>query len=133
MATVYTIGYGGRKFEDFVHLLKRHGVVVVVDVRRFPKSKYPGFDGKSLQEALPKLGIEYLYLGDLLGGFRRGGYQKYMESREYQEGIKRLLEVVEKGGAAIMCVERSPRACHRRFITSTLEGLGVKVVHIIKT
>lgn len=133
MAVVYTIGYGGRKFEDFVQLLKRHGVLMVVDVRRFPKSKHPEFDGERLREALSGSGVDYLYLGDLLGGLRRGGYQNYAESPGYKEGIERLMETGEKRGVAIMCVERSPKACHRRFIASTLEGLGFKVIHITTT
>ncbi|HDN74204.1 MAG TPA: DUF488 family protein, partial [Archaeoglobus sp.] len=36
---VYTMGYGGREFDEFVELLRFYGVEVVVDVRRFPTSK----------------------------------------------------------------------------------------------
>ncbi len=131
MATVYTIGYGGRKFEDFISILSKYGVVNVVDVRRFPKSKFPEFDVKSLEVELPKRSMGYVNLGGLLGGFRRGGYEDYTKTPEYGEGLKKLIELLKRGNLALICVERSPKGCHRRFIASTLEGLGIKIIHIV--
>jgi len=130
LVTVYTVGYGGRKFEDFVALLREHGVDLVVDVRRFPRSKDESYLRENLERELPRRGIKYVYLGDLLGGFRRGGYEKYMESEDYMRGITRLLELAEVHRLAIMCVERNVRGCHRRHISRTLEEAGVEVVHI---
>lgn len=39
-------------------------------------------------------------------------------------------ELAEKGNLAIMCLERSHRYCHRRFISETFEKMGVEVVHL---
>jgi len=130
MVTVFTVGYGGRKFDRFVELLKRHGIDLVVDVRRFPKSKDEHYLRENLERELPKHGISYVYLGDLLGGFRRGGYEKYMESEDYMRGISRLLELAEEHKVVIMCVERNVRGCHRRYISRTLEEAGVEVIHL---
>ena len=128
---VYTIGYGGRKFEDLLSLLKKYGINLVVDVRRFPKSKYAEYVKENLEQELPKRGIGYVFMGDTLGGFRRG-YQEYMKTEAYMRGIKDLLDLAEKGRVAIMCLERSPKGCHRRYISQTLQDLGVKILHIIR-
>jgi len=128
---IYTIGYGGRRFENFLNLLKKHGINQVIDVRRFPKSKYSEYVRENLEQELPKLGIGYVFMGDTLGGFRRG-YQEYMKTEAYMRGIKDLLDLAKRGRIAIMCLERSPKGCHRRYISQTLQDLGVKILHIIR-
>lgn len=127
--TAHTIGYENRGLEDFVSLLRKHGIDMVVDVRRFPTSKRAEFKRERLEVVLPRSGIRYVPMREP-GGFRKGGYQKYMETETYKEGIKNLLELTKQCNVAIMCVERSPRACHRRFISQTLEDMNVRVVHI---
>jgi uncharacterized protein (DUF488 family) len=122
---IFTIGYGGRKFADFVALLQQHGISSVVDVRRFPRSKAPEYNKESLEAKLPQLGIGYIWMGDNLGGLRRGGYPKYMESDDYQDGMNKLLELAEQGSLVLMCKERSDAGCHRRYIVETLAGKGI--------
>ena len=39
MPEIFTIGYGNREFEDFMALLKRFDIELIIDVRRFPTSK----------------------------------------------------------------------------------------------
>ena len=123
---IFTIGYGGRKFADFVALLQESGVSLVVDVRRFPRSKTPEYKKESLEAKLPQFGISYIWMGDTLGGFRRGGYPKYMETDDYREGISKLLELAEQGTLVLMCKERTDAGCHRRYIAETLAGKGLK-------
>lgn len=130
MATIFTIGYGNRKLNDFISLLKRYDIRTVVDVRRFPTSKFPDYKKENLQAELLRSGIKYVFMGEELGGFRRKGYQKYMETEEYKEGIEKLIEFAKEDNVAIMCVERTPKACHRRYITQTLEGKGIDIKHI---
>jgi len=131
LVLIYTIGYGNRKFDDFISLLKKHGINIVVDVRRFPRSMYPEYVKENLEKELPRLGIKYVFMGDTLGGFRRG-YEKHMKSEAYKEGIKNLLELAKQGKVVIMCLERSPKGCHRRYISQTIKDLDVRVAHIIK-
>jgi len=131
LVLVYTIGYGNRKFEGFISLLKKHGINIVVDVRRFPRSMYPEYIKENLEKELPKFGIKYVFMGDTLGGFRRG-YEKHMETEAYREGIKNLLKLTKQGKVVIMCLERSPKGCHRRYISQTLKDLDVRIVHVIK-
>jgi uncharacterized protein (DUF488 family) len=123
---IFTIGYGGRRFAYFVALLQQHGISLVVDIRRFPRSKAPEYNGENLQAKLPQFGISYTWMGDTLGGFRRGGYPRYMETDDYRDGISKLLELAEQGTLVLMCKERTDAGCHRRYIAETLAGKGLK-------
>lgn len=127
---IFTIGYGNRKFEDFVGVLKRHRVKLVVDVRSFPTSKWPEFTRESLEQLLPGKGIAYVHLKEL-GGYRRGGYERYMLTEDFERGFKRLVELAKRRRAALMCVELNPKGCHRRFIAKRLKDEGWEVVHLV--
>ena len=130
MPKIYTIGYGNRKFEDFVSLLKRFNIELVADVRSFPTSKWPEFVKENLQKVLPANGIDYIHLREL-GGYRRGGYEAYMKTADFKEGLKKLMQLARERPTTVMCVESSPSACHRRFIAKRLRRRGWEVVHIV--
>ena len=124
------IGYAGRRKEEFIENLKRCGIQLVVDVRRFPKSKDTDFEKRELERWLREEGIEYVWLGRELGGFRRGGYEKYMVTGDFERGIKTLLKFVEEYAVAVMCMERKMKYCHRRFIAERLRREGINVQEI---
>ncbi len=132
---IYSIGYGGRSWEEFANLLRKYDVKLVVDVRRWPTSKrMPWTEKKNIEALLSTRGIEYLWLGELLGGYREGGYKRYMETSEYRLGVRvvaGLSLALRKGFLAIMCMERLWFRCHRRFICDTLTRMGFTVVHIV--
>jgi uncharacterized protein (DUF488 family) len=127
---VFTIGYGGRRFDDFVALLQQHGISLVVDIRRFPRSKMPEYNRESLEANLPRFGISYIWMGETLGGLRRCGYPKYMESDDYQAGITKLLELDGQGNIVLMCKERTDDGCHRWYIVETLTNNGIKTISL---
>ncbi|RKY29766.1 MAG: DUF488 domain-containing protein [Candidatus Omnitrophota bacterium] len=129
---IYTIGTSNRSIEEFINILKSYGIKNVVDVRRFPTSKFSHFKKENLEKYLENEGIKYIYLGDLLGGYRKEGYEKYMETEEFEKGIERLKKIAEKQLTTIMCSERFPWRCHRRFISKKLKLSGIEVVHIIE-
>lgn len=134
MNKIYALGYGNwKKLQEFVRRLKTLEIGVLVDVRRFPKSKNPEFTRENLEVELPKSGIKYECMSETLGGFRRGGYQKHTETEAYKTGIKQLLEMAKKSNIAIMCVEPNYKYCHRRFIMQTLSNMGVSVASVEKT
>ena len=83
-----------------------------------------------MKEALEREGLKYFWLGNLLGGFREGGYKSYMGTDEYREGIRRLVEIARNHRAAVMCAEKYWFRCHRRFISLTLTEMGWDVIHI---
>jgi len=129
---IYTVGHSTRKLSQLISLLKAYSIDVLVDVRRFPRSrKNPQFNRELLEAELEKAGIKYYWLGDLLGGFRRGGYREYTKTDSYRQGIERLIEITKLGTTAIMCAEALWFRCHRRYISDTLASMGFEVIHIV--
>jgi uncharacterized protein (DUF488 family) len=128
----YTVGHSARTLPELLALLRQHGVEILVDVRRFPGSrKYPHFSQQSLEIELSRQGIRYLWLGELLGGFRSEGYRKYTETEEFRRGVQQLKSAAEIGVTAVMCAELLWFRCHRRYISEELTKRGFEVVHII--
>jgi uncharacterized protein (DUF488 family) len=112
-------------------MLKEHKIEVLVDVRRFPTSKVEHFKKEEMEQWLPEQGIEYVWLGEELGGYRHGGYKAYMRTKLFKDGIKRLSKIARQKRTCIMCLESNPKYCHRRFISAYLEKGDTKVVHVI--
>lgn len=129
--TIWTIGHSNRSINAFLELLKEHNIQVLVDVRSFPTSKIEHFKRENMEKWLSREGIEYIWLGRELGGYRKGGYERHMRTKLFREGIKKLIEIAAQRRTCIMCMETNPKYCHRRFIASYLERKGVNVIHII--
>jgi uncharacterized protein (DUF488 family) len=144
--TIYTIGHSNHSLDQFIALLKQHGVEALVDIRRFPSSRrLPHFNRPSLAEALRKHGFEYVWL-ESLGGHRKEGladspnsglkdesfrnYGDHMLGDEFRAGVDRLLEFAENELVAIMCAEKSFHDCHRKLTSDFLVAGGVGVQHI---
>lgn len=128
---IYTLGTSTRSPEEFIQLLKSRNVGAVVDVRRFPASRFEHFGADRLAGLLQEAGINYIQMGKELGGYRRGGYRAFTEAGEFHSGINGLEEIARQRSAAIVCAERFSWRCHRRFIAWELEGRGWEVCHII--
>lgn len=128
---VWTIGHSNQSINDFLEVLKEHEIKVLVDVRRFPTSKIEHFKREHMEKWLLENGINYIWLGEELGGYRKGGYKAYMETCSFRKGIEKLLAIASEKRTCIMCMEVYPKYCHRRFISSYLEKLGIEVIHII--
>ncbi len=128
---IFTLGTDRRSEEDFIEILLSQNVEALIDVRSFPKSKIAVFSRPNLEGLLKKEGIEYHYLGKELGGFRKGGYTEYIETDEFMRGID-VIESVAKGRlSVIICAERLPWKCHRKWISRELHKRGWHVEHII--
>jgi len=128
---VYTLGTSTRSREEFLRLLCHFGISQVADVRRFPTSRLQHFQQDNLAQFLREAGIGYIYLGKELGGYRQGGYRKYTATVDFQEGLGRLEEEARRKPTTILCAERLPWKCHRRFIAAELERRGWRIIHII--
>ena len=146
---VFTIGHSTRTQDDFVALLKAHGVAQLVDVRTIPRSRHnPQFNGDSIAAALNRAGIEYAQLKALGGlrhpradsvntawrnaGFR--GFADYMQTQEFAEGLQKLIKMAESKRTAIMCAEAVPWRCHRSLIADALlvHGCAVEEIESVK-
>ncbi len=128
---VFSVGTSTRSIEEFIALLKEHGIRVAVDVRRFPTSRrFPHFRKEEIRRHLEASGLEYHWLGDRLGGFRPGGYEAWMKTQQFEEGLETLKDLASKAPTAFFCCERLPWRCHRRFIARRLQDEGWEVVHL---
>jgi len=130
--TIWTIGHSNRSIEKFLGLLREHRIEVLADIRRFPTSKVEHFKREEMEQWLPKHGIGYARLGKELGGYRRGGYEAHMKTKLFRDGVKNLLELARQKRVCVMCMEKNPKYCHRRFLTAHLERKGVEVIHILE-
>lgn len=130
--TIFTLGTSNRTLEEFVQLLLTNLIEMVVDVRSFPTSKIPHFKREVLSQYLGEKGLGYYYLGKELGGYRKGGYESYMQTYDFLRGVELLERMASRCRCAIFCAERLPWRCHRRFIGRSLQERGWKVVHIIE-
>ena len=88
--TIWTIGHSNGSRRIFLEMLKEHEVEVLVDVRRFPTLKVEHFKREAMERWLPERGIEYVWLGEELGGYRHGGYRAYMRTKLFEDGMKRF-------------------------------------------
>ena len=89
------------------------------------------FKRQNLEAALAVKSVHYVYMGDTLGGYRKGGYELHMQGDEYALGTERLCQIAEKKAAAIMCAERLASKCHSRFVARSMAERGFKVIHIV--
>lgn len=69
---LWTVGHSNRTVKYFLDLVKEHGIEVLVDIRRFPTSKVERFKREKMEKWLAEHGIEYVWMGEELGGYRRG-------------------------------------------------------------
>ena len=129
---IWTIGHSNRSIEAFLELLREHSIQILADIRSFPTSKIEHFKREEMEHWLPENGIEYVWLGKELGGYRKGGYKRHMRTKLFREGVQKLLELAKQKRTCIMCMEKNPKYCHRRFISAYLERKGVEVIHIIE-
>ena len=143
---VFTVGHSTRSGEEFVEILKAHGVELLVDVRSFPGSRrYPQFNREALRESLTQAGIEYRH-EPRLGGRRAPradshntawrnaqfrGYADHMETEMFRKGVEDLLELAVDARVAVMCAEAVWWRCHRSLLADYLKAEGHTVLHIL--
>jgi len=139
---IYSVGHSVHRIDAFVGLLHRHRVEVVTDVRTSPFSRFnPQFNRHVLEKELEAAGINYLFLGEELGGRPPGDefydhdghvlYGRLAESPLFRAGLARLIQQADRSRVAIMCSEEDPAGCHRFIlITRGLRSRGIEVTHI---
>lgn len=127
---IYTIGHSTRTLRELIQILRTYDVLALVDVRHFPSSRRnPQFNRDNLEIELPERGIRYYWIEEL-GGYREGGYERYMDSEEFNLGLKKLTKVAKQTRTAIMCAELLWFRCHRGSISSRLVKNEWTVIHI---
>jgi len=130
--TFYTIGYGGRPPEEFLGLLRAHGVRTVADVRGRPDRASMGAytRAKSAEKGIEKLlndaGIGYRSLPELGNVFLdmddwSGPYAELIE-RAGELLTRRLIELPRP--FCLLCAEKRVEACHRKTVADDLVRRG---------
>jgi uncharacterized protein (DUF488 family) len=154
-----TVGVYGFTAERFLAALNRADVGVLFDVRQrrgVRGSEYAWANSQRLQRALADCDIGYRHLKelaptseiraaqyaadealgerkrtrtDLSDGFKRAYVEQILEPAD----LDRLLAGFDASAtAALLCVERDPRACHRSLIADRLAAdYGVPVEHLL--
>ena len=117
-----------------------------MDIRSFPMSRrLPHFNRESLEQALAKQGMTYVWM-KALGGRRKRirddspnlglvnesfrNYADYMLTPEFEAAIEQLLQLAGREKTAIMCAERVYFQCHRMLVSDYLTAHGHDVLHI---
>jgi uncharacterized protein (DUF488 family) len=142
MTVIHTIGHSNHPIEDFIALLRQHGVNAIADVRSHPSShRFPQFDKKTLQASLEGAGIRYVFLGDGLGARPRdptcytkgrADFDKIRASNTFAEALARLRAGGQEYRICLMCAERDPTDCHRTWLVAqTLHDGGGTIGHIL--
>lgn len=127
---IFTIGHSTRSFDELVKILKYYNIGVLADIRHFPRSRRnPQFNKEALEIKLPESGIQYIWI-ESLGGFRKGGYENYLKTNDFNEGLRSLIKIAKQKFTAVMCAELLWFRCHRRHIASTLTKKKWRVFHI---
>jgi uncharacterized protein (DUF488 family) len=144
---VLTVGHGTASAEELRTLLVGAGVVLVVDVRRFPGSRHnPDVRREALEQWLPAADIDYRW-EPLLGGRRTDdpstaidswwrvaqlrAYAAYTRTDDFRRGLDQLLADAARRRTIIMCSESLWWRCHRRLVADVLVLLHeVPVLHL---
>lgn len=132
---IFTIGHSTRSIEEFIEILKHYNITELVDIRTIPKSRHnPQFNESELAHVLRNHHIGYRHQKNL-GGLRHAqtnsinmawenasfrGFADYMQTEEFKEGIKELIEIAQRKTVVIMCAEAVPWRCHRSLIGDAL-------------
>jgi uncharacterized protein (DUF488 family) len=143
---IFTVGHSTLTLDEFVRLLRAHGVQRVVDIRSIPRSRHnPQFNAESLGRFLRNRRINYRHMKNL-GGLRHTrvdspnrawrnasfrGFADYMQTTDFEKALQKLISLASLKDTAIMCAEAVPWRCHRSLIGDALTVRGIKVEDII--
>lgn len=141
---LFTLGYEGLYFEEYVNKLIHNDVKLVCDVRRNPLSRKFGFSQSSLAALLPKMGIQYQHVPELgIESWSRKHlnnmsdykalfteYHKTLPTKE--PALCRVMELLTKQKRiALTCFEKEPHYCHRYCVSDFLaKQHRLTVIHL---
>ena len=128
MTHAFTIGYGGRKPDEFTKLLADSGVKTVIDVRLRPDKASMGSYAsardatKGIAGLLAKAGVGYVSLPELGNPFLAfdDWQTRYPDYLARAGGL--LFDRVDgvPGPVCLLCAEKRVAECHRRHVAEYL-------------
>lgn len=145
--SLFTIGYEGRSFDDYLNQLIKHNIKALCDVRKNPFSYKYGFKKSTLEKTTEEVGVAYHHIPALgIDSAKRKNihcqkdlnrlFKEYrnITLRNQQESLQSLYALFKKyKRMALTCFEREPHSCHRHIVAdalSCLPGWDYRIVHI---
>ena len=140
---ICSIGYQGRDIDEFLNVLIKNGVTLLIDIRYNSFSMNTSFTRANLERKLKDAGIGYIHM-ETLG--IEGKLRKNLATKEdyaslfrnYKEKIRKgrmaeLEEIAVLGSekkVAILCFEHDGTMCHRSVVSAELERKNVPVTNL---
>jgi uncharacterized protein (DUF488 family) len=145
MITLFTAGYEGRAINEFLDMLRAHGVAHLIDVRQLPISRKPDFGKRRLAGHLAAAGIGYSHIVEL--GTPKPLRDEVRRSRDYPAffaqmdalldeqpaALDQALAIAAVAPALLLCFEANPAICHRTPVAAAMARrapAGLEVVHL---
>jgi len=143
-SALYTIGYEGKKFEEYLNQLIQSDVKVLVDVRKNAHSMKYGFSKSTLKNAIENLGLKYIHIPNL--GIESENRKTLQTKADYDalfavyattftdkvqdlEYLNEILLANER--IAITCFEKDVGYCHRGVIAQKMtDKYGIEIKHL---
>lgn len=136
-----TIGYEGKRIDQFIVELVESEVECLIDIREVPISRKAGFSKTPLAKALEEKGIEYFHIRELgsskrmrdnlrttgdFDSFRRE-YMMYLN--KHIPAVKAIEGIMEQGRrVCLMCYEQSHETCHRSIVSGYLSVRNSSII-----
>ncbi|MCF6340341.1 MAG: DUF488 domain-containing protein [Sulfurimonas sp.] len=134
---LFTIGYEGISFENYINKLIENDINVLCDVRKNPFSMKFGFSKNMLKHAVEHVGIKYIHLPEL--GIESENRQELNSLSDYkklfkeyeqttliekpaQDALSYINNITNKEKIALTCFEKDIEYCHRGIIAKTLNN-----------
>lgn len=133
---LYTIGYEGISFEEYLNKLLINDIKVLCDVRKNSSSMKYGFSKSQLRHACENLDIRFIHIPDLgiesesrkdlntqaeynklFAEYRRTTLK---ETSEQQQLIIKLVKQYKR--VAITCFEANIHQCHRKHLADAIQN-----------
>lgn len=143
---LFTIGFTGKSAEEFFTLLKKAGIIILIDIRLNNVSQLAGFTkGRDLAYFVKEiLNGKYVHLinlaptKELLKKYQADedwvSYEKEFNDLLERRKIENSLDVnLLKGPTVLLCSEKTADKCHRRLTAEYVQKKllpGYKIVHL---
>jgi len=129
--TVFSVGYEKRSISELINVLRKKGVITLLDVRKLPVSRKSGFSKNGLRLALQTSGIAYRHIGAAGNPYWRtknnmedclDSYRLYLMRRP--SIVNMVSAQIHHGKTAILCYERRHDDCHRSVLLQAMIRFG---------
>lgn len=131
---LFTLGYEGLFLEQYINLLLKHDVKLLLDVRKNAMSMKYGFSKKTLQTACENVDIVYEHCPEvgIVSDKRKNlqtqadydylfaDYRATVLKQTEQVQVEMCIKIENARRAALLCFEKMPQMCHRSHLAVSL-------------